>query len=342
MKCIRPIYVREFQCDGSFCSSRCCRNWRVVIDRDTYKRFLALNDRNEILDKLDFLDDENIFVVKLKNDGACPFLEDDLLCRIQKRHGEECLSAICQSFPRVTYQLGNVLEQSLTPTCPLAAQMILLSPEPITFEAIELDRPRFFFDWTERISNSDDAIELQFRSIEVLQDRSLTIDRRLINLCRLLGDEKIADARFDLERHAEIMIEIFMKTYDAEMNSQKREQLKRIFIASRAEILEQLQLDIVFENYLVNEFFMRCYPFAFRDSRAMNCRIFVVGFKAVQFALVMTAISKRGRLSVNELLDMLDAFIERLDHNRGGMSAVIDAARSFADWNDFTASMLDI
>ena len=115
-----------------------------------------------------------------------------------------------------------------------------------------------------------------------------------------------------------------MKTYDAEMNSQKREQLKRIFIASRAEILERLQLDTLFENCLVNEFFMRCYPFAFRETRAMNCRIFVVGFKAVQFALMMTVIN------------------ERLDHHRGGMSAVIDAARSFADWNEFTALMLDI
>ena len=341
MKCIRPTYVREFQCDGTVCSSRCCKNWRVTIDDDTYQKFLALEDRNEILDKLEPLD-ENVFVVKLKDDGSCPFLDDDLLCRIQKRHGEECLSAICQSFPRVTYQLGNVLAQSLTPTCPLAARMILLSDESIAFETIELDRPRFCFDWTERIPSVDEVTELQFRSIEILQDRSLPIDRRLINLCRLLGDEKIADASFDLERHAEIMIEIFMKTYDAEMNSQKREQLKRIFIASRAEILERLQLDTLFENCLVNEFFMRCYPFAFRETRAMNCRIFVVGFKAVQFALMMTVISKRGRLSVNELLDMLDAFIERLDHHRGGMSAVIDAARSFADWNEFTALMLDI
>ena len=341
MKCIRPTYLRQFQCNGKICSSRCCKNWRVVIDRDTHRKFLELEERDQIVDKLEFLDDENIFVVKLKDDGSCPFLDDDLLCRIQKRQGEEFLSSICRAYPRITYQLHDRLEQSLTLTCPIAARLILLSTEPIEFETIELDKPRFCFDWTKNIPALDSAIEIQMRAIKLLQDRSLPIDRRLMNLCLMLGENQSPAASFDVEKHSELMIEIFMQMYSAPMNGDKQRQLKHIYIRSRAEILSTLP-SFVLENYLVNEFFMRCYPFAFNGDFWLNCRIFVVSFKAMEFALVLSAISKYGRLSPEELLGMIDAINERLDHNRGGMTAVRDAARKLDNINEFVSAMLDV
>ena len=319
MKCLRPTYLGEFKCDGQTCSSRCCKNWRVVIDHDTYKKFLALDDHN-IIDKISV--DNNAFTVKLKDNGDCPFLDNDLLCSIQKKYGEAHLSSICQAYPRVTYRLNDLLEQSLTLTCPVAARSILLSTAPISFEYVEIDPPRFIFDWSSRIASVDQPVEIQMQCIKLLQDRSLTVDRRLKNLCLLLNPQAVDhEITFDIESHAEIMLNIFEQTYSVEMSADKKFNIKNFFVELRAEILSGLSRGTVFENYLVNEFFMRCYPFARDRDRWSSCKTFIVGFKAMQFALVLNAIAKGGRLSVDETLNMINVLNERLDHNRGGMAA---------------------
>ena len=340
MKCLRPTYVKDFQCDGAECFSRCCRNWRVVIDRDTYKKLAALGDQR-ILERIKFVDEEKIFVVELMPNGDCPFLRDDLLCSIQKIYGADCLSSVCHDYPRVTYRLGNILEQSLTLTCPVAARAILLSEEPITFETGEIEPPRFVFDWSDRINDVDAAIELQRRAIDLLRDRALPIDCRLENVCRLIFDQSVDTKNFfDVERHADIMIDIFDRMYGADMSADKKERIKKIYLELRAEVRAKLP-SVVLENYLVNEFFMRCYPFSRDGDRRLACRMFVVGFKALEFALTLTAISKGNRFGVDDLLTAIDAINERLDHNRDGMRAVRDSARSLADWNDFVSTMLD-
>ena len=341
MKCLRPTYINKFKCDGQKCSSRCCRNWRVVIDDDTHKKFLELDDQS-ILSKLDFIADENIFTVKLKDNGDCPFLDADLLCSIQKTYGEGCLSAICQAYPRVTYQLNDTLEQSLTLTCPVAALEILLSDEPITFETVDVERPRFFFDWTKKITDVDDPIGLQLQSIKILQERSLTIDRRLKNLCLLLNKNAVDQKNiFDAERHTDIMLDIFGQMYSMNMSADKKAHLKEIYLDLRAVVRELFMSDTIIENYLVNEFFMRCYPFDANRDTWSSCKIFIVGFKTLEFALVLTAISKGAGLIVGDIVNLIEVFNEKLDHNRGGMLAVKNSARSLENFVEFAAVMLD-
>lgn len=339
MKCLRPTYINNFKCDGQKCSSKCCKNWRVVVDGDAHKKFLALDDQS-ILSKLDFIADENIFTVKLKDNGDCPFLDADLLCSIQKKYGENFLASVCQAYPRVTYQLNDTLEQSLTLTCPVAALEILLSDEPIAFETVDIDRPRFFFDWSKNIIGVDDPINLQLKAIKILQDRALTIDCRLKNLCGLFEPVE-QKSNFNANRHADIMLNIFEQMYSIGMSTDKRANLKALYLDCREPVRNILMVDSILENYLVNEFFMRCYPFDAHNDLRTNCRIFIVGFKALEFALVLTMISKGAELIVGDLINTIEAFNEKLDHNRGGMNAVKDSARNLKDFADFAAVMLD-
>lgn len=341
MKCLRPTYINNFKCDGQKCSSKCCRNWRVVIDGDTHKKFLALDDQS-ILSKLDFIADEKIFTVKLKDNGDCPFLDADLLCSIQKKYGENFLASVCQAYPRVTYQLNDTLEQSLTLTCPVAAQMILLSDEPIEFETVDIDRPRFHFDWSNKIDGVDDPIGLQLKAIDTLKDRALSLDRRLEKLCRLFNPNAVErKINFDVERHADIMLNIFERMYSIEMSDDKKANLKEIYLDCREPVRNILMVDSILENYIVNEFFMRCYPFGAHNELWTNCRIFVVGFKALEFALVLMMISKGAGTIVGDILNTIIAVNEKLDHKRGGMIAVTDSARSLKNFEEFAAVMLD-
>lgn len=321
MKVFRPTYVSEFKCDGKACGSRCCRDWRIFIDEETRRKYLQLPaaDREEIFCRVD----ESAQVFKLQSSGACPFLDENFLCRLQLKHGEEFLTAVCQSFPRVTYRLGEeIFLQAMTLTCPVAAILILLR-DRIVFELAEELKARQIFDFTERISSAEKFLDRQQTAIKILQRRDLSINRRLEKLCVFFGEKTSGATEFNEKNHAAALAEIFAEMYDADSTVAKRNQLAEIYRTNRRNILAQLyeNFSTVLENYLVNEFVMRCYPCAFKGDEAFNIRVFVTTYRAVEFAAVLTVVSK-GRLTVEDFLELICALSDKLDHGSGGMTAI--------------------
>ena len=330
MKIFCPTYVKNFKCDGKFCGSRCCRDWRILLDGETREKYLRLPAaaREEIFSHVD----EDTQAFKMKRSGACPFLDENFLCKLQLAHGEEFLTAVCQSFPRVTYKIGEeIFSQAMTLTCPVAAILILLRNEPINFEVVDTLNARQVFDFTERISSAENFLERQRGAIKILQRRDLPINLRLKNLCEFFGEKISAAVDFDEENHAAALTEIFGETYDASMTVDKKNQLAEIYREHRKNILPQLRknFSVVLENYLVNEFVMRCYPAAFTGDEAFNCRVFVTTYRALEFAAVLTTISRRG-MTVEDFFELLCALNDKLDHSRGGMEAI----RNFAELHD--------
>jgi len=93
------------------------------------------------------------------------------------------------------------------------------------------------------------------------------------------------------------------------------------------------------ENYLVNEFVMRLYPCAFTGDAQFNIRVFVTAWRVIEFAAVLTTVSRR-RLELEDLLELLCSLNDKLDHSRGGMTAI----KTFAELHDaeiFSALMID-
>ena len=341
MKIFRPTYVKDFKCDGKACGSRCCRDWRILLDGETREKYLRLPaaDREKIFSHVD----ESAQAFKMKRSGACPFLGENFLCKLQLAHGEEFLTAVCQSFPRVTYKLdAEIFSQAMTLTCPVAAILILLREEPIGFEVVDELKARQVFDFTEKISlPAEKFLERQHAAIKILQRRDLSLNRRLKKLCEFFGEKNSVPVDFDEENHAAALAEIFGETYDADLTLGKKNQLVEAYLADRKNILAQLRgnFSIVLENYLVNEFIMRCYPNAFKGDEAFNVRVFVTTYRALEFAAVLTAISKR-RLTLEDFLEMLCALNDKLDHSRGGMEAI----KNFAELHDaevFYSMMID-
>ena len=343
MKCLQPDYIKNFKCDGKFCACRCCRDWRIVVDEDTYKKFSELDDA-EILKNLEWKRDPtadiDVMTIKLRDNGLCSFLTAEGLCSIQKNHGEEFLTAICQSFPRVTYKLDeNFFEQSMTLTCPLAAQIILLPFEPIKFVEVEEVNTRAIISLKKISRSVEDFFKLQMDAIKILQNRTLTINQRLKNFYELFGGEILR--KFNLENHTLTIIDIFNKMYCANLDARKKENLRGNYLRYRTKILGDVQKNFsnVLENYLVNEFFMRCYPNAFRGGDIVNARIFITGYRILEFALVLSVISKT-KMTVGDMAEMIISVNDMLDHSHGGMDALIDFAKSCDD-EIFASNMLE-
>ena len=331
MKVYCPTYVKDFKCNGLACQSRCCRDWRILIDEDTRQRYLNLpaDDRKEIFSHVD----ESAQVFKMKPSGACPFLDENFLCKLQLKHGEEFLTAVCQSFPRVTYKLADeIFLQAMTLTCPVAAILILLSNEPIEFEFVEELKARQVFDFTTRLTlPAEEFLARQHDAIKILQRRELTINQRLRELCEFFGEKISVPVDFDELNHAAALTEIFGEMYDANLTLSKKNQLVETYLAHREKLLAQLRGNFarLLENYLVNEFIMRCYPNAFTGDAAFNCRVFVTAYRAIEFAAVLTAIAKR-RMTVEDFLELLCALNDKLDHSKGGMNSI----KNFAELHD--------
>ena len=334
---IQANYIKNFQCDGKICGSRCCRDWKIFVDDETYQKFLQADDSEEILKNIQ--QEKNNFVLKMTEQGLCRFLDENFLCKLQKNHGENFLTAICQSYPRVTYKLDeNFFEQSMTLTCPVAAKIILLSEEKINFVEESEISARLVINFTKKLSHTAEKFfEIQMRAIKILQDENFSINERLKNLCGLF-DKKIS-VPFDIEKNSAALIKIFDEMYTANLTDEKKKILRRDYINNREKILSQMKnFSWIFENYLVNEFFMRCYPCAFVGDDWTNCKIFVTSFRILEFCLILTIISKKI-LTLDDMINLICSVNDKLDHSKGGMDSIKNFSENISD-EEFFAAMI--
>ena len=188
----QPEYVNLFRCTGGGCLNNCCnRSWDIDIDNATYKKYLKIKPKSlakEITSHIERDDAKNSYMLKGR---PCPFLTEDNLCGIQLEYGEKFLSQTCATYPRSTRSFGKFFERSLNLTCPVAAEMILFAEEPMKFEFVEVPEKihsnhgrinvGHHFPASEKAA--EQMLAVQVAIISILQERTLSIDQRLIVLC---------------------------------------------------------------------------------------------------------------------------------------------------------------
>ncbi|OMD41435.1 flagellin lysine-N-methylase [Paenibacillus odorifer] len=192
-----PSYLEKFACIGSACEDTCCVGWRVDIDQKTYKKYKNVGNweikshlSKHIKRNRSNPSEGNYAKIVMKSNNACPLLNEDKLCSIQKELGEDYLSNVCSTYPRVTNQVNEILEKSATLSCPEAARLALLNPEGIQFNEIEESIHSRNVISKKLNTNSKIAIqkmesyfwELRIFTIQVLQNRSYSLAHRVIIL----------------------------------------------------------------------------------------------------------------------------------------------------------------
>jgi lysine-N-methylase len=184
MKLLQPSFFDAFRCIGAACEDTCCTDWIVHIDKTTYRKYQSCSDpvigpalRTLVTINTGSTKDDDFGTVTL-NGAACPFLSEGL-CSIQARLGEEYLSNMCATYPRIVNSVDGVLQQSLDLSCPEAARLTLLSPNPIEFVGGDSAAPEVDFPG---------LADARRRAISLLQDRSFPIATRLLMLGDLMAE----------------------------------------------------------------------------------------------------------------------------------------------------------
>ena len=210
---LQPKYVADFQCDGSKCDAKCCRNlWLIDIDRETYKKYQRIKNpsmRKKILTSMQPSITRVGFKIKFNENGACPLLCEDNFCYVQKNLGEDALSETCKLYPRRLNKIGNYQFRVLSMTCPVAAEQALLSPYGMELQQLSCEDDSAA--WKLAVKNthskevSDDlpAVHIMMGGLAILQNTSYTFEQRLVLLGLFL--DRVEDCQQDVEAVASLI-----------------------------------------------------------------------------------------------------------------------------------------
>jgi len=142
VKRLQPRSYHAFRCIGADCEDTCCVGWIVNVDKQTYEAYQRSDDpdlgprlHELVTINAERSSDDNYARIELNGPG-CPFLAEGW-CSIQKKLGEEYLSMMCSAYPRVMNVVDDVLQRSLDLSCPEAARIVLLDPNPMQFDEEE-------------------------------------------------------------------------------------------------------------------------------------------------------------------------------------------------------------
>lgn len=197
-----PSYLKEFKCIAGKCEDSCCVGWNIDIDKVTFRQYYKVQDKEmKRMFQKNVHNNENYISsdvdygkVKLTKAKRCPFLDEENYCVIYSRLGEEYLSNVCTSFPRIINKVDGFYEMSLDVACPEAARIILLKEEGIEFEegteTLEKHIVSSDIDTKSKKFNNSPVkyfTEIRDMSIKIMKNRKLNLSQRLYILGEFLN-----------------------------------------------------------------------------------------------------------------------------------------------------------
>lgn len=190
----------NFECIGSKCEDHCCRDWLITIDKSTYDNYKK-EEHKEFKEKFE----EAVFknkhateysyaIMNLNEKGECFFLDDKKLCSIYSMLGPDNMCYTCRIYPRYLVKVDEIIQNSISLSCPEACRKVLFRKNPIEFNLREIDEASNLvvtkvIEFNQKgIFSKDAFLELRSFTIDLLQNRDYSIEERLIILGLFIED----------------------------------------------------------------------------------------------------------------------------------------------------------
>ena len=173
MKFIKPNFYDAFHCTAAACSDTCCAGWEIDVDPDTVEYLEGeLGDR--LREELCDLPDGTV-CFRLGENERCPFLDDDNLCELILKLGDDALCEICREHPRFYEELGGRVEMGVGLCCEEACRLLFEQKNPVTFITTNVG---------ELPNAPEDPLVFHLRdeAFAIVQDRSLPLRVRMHRL----------------------------------------------------------------------------------------------------------------------------------------------------------------
>lgn len=183
MQIITPDYYEQFKCIAGACKDTCCAGWQVDVDDRSYAYYKtvggAFGERLHSVMVDGKKGAEGQF--RIRENGRCPFLNDDNLCDLYAELGEDALCVTCDQYPRFLCEFGNKKEIGIALSCITAGELILGQKSKASFVE-HVDEDQFFslneIDGTLYLS----LVRARQKAYEIAMNDELEIRERMVNL----------------------------------------------------------------------------------------------------------------------------------------------------------------
>lgn len=198
MKLLKFAYVDEFSCIGPECTDSCCKYWSIIISKREYLDYKKMDCSPKLRRAMEgaFLrlpneTDVQYAQMHVKENGDCPFLDNDSLCMLQKEKGEEALGYTCNVFPRLYKRVGDkAITLSMSPTCCHVTEILMNHPEGLQLVETEYNGENRYVNQGKYSSpNIPDSWKgysyywsILNGELDILQNRNFTVPERMLIL----------------------------------------------------------------------------------------------------------------------------------------------------------------
>lgn len=141
----KPDYYKEFKCIAQRCRHTCCAGWEIDVDQDSLERF------KEDPEVYSHIKDGSIV---LEEGDRCPFLNEDGLCKLILKYGEDYICDICTEHPRFYNEFEDHIDAGIGLVCEEACRIILDKQDDFVLEPERSlpDEIQIVFDKTKPLS----------------------------------------------------------------------------------------------------------------------------------------------------------------------------------------------
>ena len=358
----------SFKCAADKCRLTCCGGWAVRVEDESYEKWHSDRETRYLCDYTDVHknDGETVRQMKQNSCQTCVLLDENGLCEIVKRHGEEMLSETCARFPRKYNEIEelDIIEYSLSGGCPEVLRLIRDDCKNLGKGAVR------------RLPENDKlSIEYQVRNnvIKLFLGQGFGLEEKILlsfsflrecleceeddEICRVINiysDEAELKELANLwagEEYDEkgAFIEVLQTLLDM-IQLYREEPMYKPYLYDIAEFVESIDADGKEADLLLGEWqgFKKCWNSdsafygdvivseIYGDCISGDLEYLTEIFQGIVFEYVMTRVSVfikeiilKRRLSEGEIEEYLSLFIRMIGHNIDGMEEYW--AESFED-----------
>ncbi len=320
-----PTYYKDFVCKGGNCRTCCCGGWAVTVSLKEYFSLLGLECSPQLRYKIDGAlhllkdaDEERYAQILPSYDGTCPMRrKEDGYCALQCECGEDSLPAVCRYYPR-SPRLVPSPECCISNSCEKVIEDLLASNEKLTFENKKLS---FYFDVQEDAVAPENYFSLRKECIDLLQNRSKPLERRLDDITLRLGG-RTRDS-FSAQKTDECLSDLlsfYTRSQSIGEECEKALAKGRSAAENVKVVNEKFPLaEIWAEKVLSNHFFFMKFPFSERNESLEDVSLGLAGL-----CLLWTALLAGSEITTkDDFVDLTGKLFRVAEHTKFYKNAAI-------------------
>lgn len=277
-----PCYYQKFACIAGECRHSCCVGWEIDVDKKALKKYKRLKDK-AILASIDRNGAPHFC---LGEDERCPHLDEEGLCRIILKYGDEGLCDICREHPRFYHDTVKGREVGIGMSCEEACRLILSED----FTVVEIGKEKG------RVRPSRfDALPEREKIYTILSDKKLSYPERLSKIAEGYGIALKADTS------------VF-----ASLEYLKEENRARFVDAAPFTLIASTPKEM--EEYLLRAFAYFVYRHVTAAKSESEARM-AVGFSLLCERLLCSLAVKENALTFSAFAELARAVSEELEYS---------------------------